>query len=257
VLTIARTAPGIVRRLSIRTVPAGLPALALCLLVTWTAITAWQGWMPGGPIVPSGLHQPAVSTTPTTRPPRFTTALPDGSYPRAAPASLRHSWFPTDPIRKDVASVLGATRRTGHPVDLRATVRLRELAPAISPVGSMGAAGTNTDWPRQITLPCGSFPASPTRPAFSAAAATHRVRPVDVFILSSATQPGTLDLAAVDAPTPRHHLHAHPVQPSTPSTIFTNLLATSCWPSGSHREMVSGRRTRRLTGLTAFSRTES
>src|SRR6266480_3448576 len=36
VLTIAHTAPGVVRRLSIRTVPAGLPALGLCLLITWT-----------------------------------------------------------------------------------------------------------------------------------------------------------------------------------------------------------------------------
>src|SRR5882762_7282928 len=91
VLTIARTAPGIVRRLSIRSVPAGLPALALCLLGTWTAFTAWQAWMPGGPIVPSGLHQPAVSTTPNDTTTAFTTALPDGSYPRAAHASLRHS----------------------------------------------------------------------------------------------------------------------------------------------------------------------
>ena len=55
VLTIAHTAPGVVRRLSIRTVPAGLPALALCLLIIWTGFTAWQAWMPGGPPSPTGL----------------------------------------------------------------------------------------------------------------------------------------------------------------------------------------------------------
>ena len=62
VLTIAHAAPGVVRRLSVRTVPAGLPALALCLLVIWTAVTAWQGWMPGGPASPTGLYQPPVNS---------------------------------------------------------------------------------------------------------------------------------------------------------------------------------------------------
>src|SRR5439155_9689312 len=36
VLTIAQAAPAIVRKISIRTVPAGLPTLGLCLLVIWT-----------------------------------------------------------------------------------------------------------------------------------------------------------------------------------------------------------------------------
>src|SRR5580700_4461261 len=108
VLTIAHTAPGIVRRLSIRSVPAGLPALGLCLLVIWTAVTAWQAWMPGGPASATGLYQPAVSTTTNEATNAFTTALPDGSYSPAAPASMHKPWFPTDPIEKDVASVLGA-----------------------------------------------------------------------------------------------------------------------------------------------------
>src|SRR5580692_11737611 len=43
VLTIAHAAPGIVRRLSIRTVPSGLGTLSLCLLSIFVAITAWQG----------------------------------------------------------------------------------------------------------------------------------------------------------------------------------------------------------------------
>src|SRR3984885_13213374 len=103
VLTIAHTAPRLVRLISIRAVPAGLPTLALCLLSIFVAITAWQAWMPGGP------------------PFAFTMALPDGRSPAAAPASIRQPWFPTDPIEKDVASVLG---KSAEPVTLSASEQL-------------------------------------------------------------------------------------------------------------------------------------
>src|SRR5204862_4144139 len=76
VLTIAHTAPGIVRRLSVRTVPAGLPALGLCLLITWTGFTAWQAWMPGGPPAPGAPFRPAVSTTSSEATNAFTTPFP-------------------------------------------------------------------------------------------------------------------------------------------------------------------------------------
>ena len=122
VLTIAHAAPRLVRLISIRAVPAGLPTLALCLLSIFVAITAWQAWMPGGPPSVTGLYQPAVSTAKNDTTLAFTMALPDGSYPAAAPASIRQPWFPTDPIEKDVASVLGKSADTGHPVSLRATV---------------------------------------------------------------------------------------------------------------------------------------
>ena len=218
VLTIAHTAPGIVRRLSIRTVPAGLPALALCLLVTWTAITAWQGWMPGAPIVPSGLHQPAVSTTPNDTTNAFTTALPDGSYPPAAPASLRHSWFPTDPIRKDVASVLGAS---AAPVTLSTSEQLFAYVnwPGFIPV-SMGAAGTNTDWPaRYAALRKLSRLTDPAE--FTAASARTAFGPVDVFILQR-TGPARWTWQPVDAPYPA--ITFTPAQFSPHAfTIFTNL----------------------------------
>jgi hypothetical protein len=218
VLTIAHTAPGIVRRLSIRTVPAGLPALALCLLVTWTAITAWQGWMPGAPIVPSGLHQPAVSTTPNDTTTAFTTALPDGSYPPAAPTSLRHSWFPTDPIRKDVASVLGAS---AVPVTLSTSEQLFAYVnwPGFIPV-SMGAAGTNTDWPaRYAALRKLSRVTDPA--AFTAASARTAFGPVDVFILQR-TGPARWTWQPVDAPYPAITLTPAQFSPHA-FTIFTNL----------------------------------
>src|SRR5690242_1263161 len=118
VLTIAQAAPAIVRRLSIRTVPAGLPVLGLCLLVIWTAVTAWQAWMPGAPPSTTGLYQPAVSPQRNDTTAAFTIPLPDGSYPRAGPASIRNPAFPADTIGKDVASVLGASAK---PVTLSAS----------------------------------------------------------------------------------------------------------------------------------------
>jgi hypothetical protein len=218
VLTIAHTIPGIVRRLSVRTVPAGLPALALCLLITWTAITSWQAWMPGGPASTSGLFQPAVSTTVNDTSLAFITALPGGSYPRAAPAGLHKPWFPTDPIRKDVASVLG---ESDAPVTLSPSEQLFAYAnwPGFIPV-SMGAAGTNTDWPaRYAALRKLSRVTDPA--AFAAASARTAFGPIDVFILLR-TSPDRWTWQPVDAP--------HPAITFTPAqfsphafTIFTNL----------------------------------
>ena len=218
VLTIAHTVPGIVRRLSVRTVPAGLPALALCLLITWTAITSWQAWMPGGPASTSGLFQPAVSTTVNDTSLAFITALPGGSYPRAAPAGLHKPWFPTDPIRKDVASVLG---ESAAPVTLSPSEQLFAYAnwPGFIPV-SMGAAGTNTDWPaRYAALRKLSRVTDPA--AFAAASARTAFGPIDVFILLR-TSPDRWTWQPVDAP--------HPAITFTPAqfsphafTIFTSL----------------------------------
>src|SRR6201996_8050647 len=145
VLTIAQAAPAIVRKISIRTVPAGLPALGLCLLVIWTAFTAWQAWMPGGPPSATGLYQPAVSPQRNDTTAAFTIPLPDGSYPRAGPASIRNPWFPTDPIQKDVASVLGAS---AAPLTLSASEQLFAYVNWPGYIGvTWGAAGIDTNWP--------------------------------------------------------------------------------------------------------------
>jgi hypothetical protein len=180
VLTIAQAAPGLVRRLSLRTVPAGLPALALCLLVTWTAVTSWQAWMPGAPDQQGGLYQPAVSTTVNETTNAFTTARPGGSYSPAAPASLRQPWFPTDPIMKDVASVLGPS---AAPVTLSISEQLFAFVNWPGFIGvSMGAAGTNTNWPaRYAALRKLSGVTDPA--AFAAASARTAFGPVDVFVL--------------------------------------------------------------------------
>jgi len=186
VLTIARAAPGIVRWLSIRTVPGGLPTLGLCLLSIFVAVTAWQAWMPGGPASVTGLYQPAVSTAKDDATLAFTQALPDGSYSPAAPVGIRQPWFPTDPIKKDVASVLG---QGAAPVTLSDS---EQLFPFVNWPGyiavTRSAAGIDTDWPTrygalrklsQVTDPA----------AFATAAAHTAFGPIDVFILQR-TGPG-------------------------------------------------------------------
>jgi hypothetical protein len=219
VLTIVHTAPRIARRISVRSVPAGLPVLALCLLVVWTAITAWQGWMPGGPTPVGGLYQPAVSTAWNESTAAFATPLPDGSYvPVAAERGIHDAWFPTDPVKKDVTSVLGAS---ATPVTLSTAEELFTFVnwPGYIAV-SMGAAGTNTNWPaRYAALQKLSRITDPA--AFDAASARTAFGPVDVFILQRSS-PTRWTWQPIDAP--------YPVLTFTPAqfsphafTVFTNL----------------------------------
>jgi len=218
VLTIAQAAPAIVRRFSNRTIPAGLPTLALCLLITWTAFTAWQGWMPGAPTEPSGRYQPAVSTKSNETTSAFSTALPGGSYSPAAPARIHNPWFPTGPIEKDVTSVLGAS---AAPVTLSPSEQLFAYVNWPGFIGvSMGAAGTNTDWPaRYAALQQLSRVTDPA--AFAAASARTAFGPVDVFILRR-TGPARWTWPPIDAPYPA--ITFTPAQFSPHAfTVFTNL----------------------------------
>jgi len=218
VLTIARAAPGIVRRLSIGAVPGGLGTLSLCLLSIFVAITVWQAWMPGGPGQLTGLYQPSVTTTPNDATLAFATALPDGRYPPAAPPSPRVARFPTDPIKKDVASVLG---KGAAPVTLSAS---EQLFPFVSWPGyiavSKGAAGIDTDWPaRYMALRKLSHVTDPA--AFAAAAAHTAFGPIDVFILlpNKQGQWAWTPAAAQDGPVTFTQAQFS----SGAFTIFTNL----------------------------------
>ncbi len=218
VLTIAQAGPAIVRKISIRTVPAGLPALALCLLVIWTAFTAWQAWMPGGPPSATGLYQPAVTSQPNDTTAAFTTQLPGGSYPPAAPASIRRAGFPTDLIEKDVASVLGTSAK---PVTLSAS---EQLFAYVNWPGYIGvdrtAAGIDTDWPaRYAALRKLSRVTGPA--AFTAASARTAFGPVDVFILQR-TGPARWTWQPAGSPDPA--ITFTPAQFSPDAfTVFTNL----------------------------------
>ena len=218
VLTIAQAAPAIVRKVSIRTVPAGLPALGLCLLIIWTAVTAWQAWMPGGPPSVTGLYQPAVSPQPNDTTFAFTTPLPDGKYSPAAPASIRRPWFPTDLIRKDVASVLGAS---AAPVTLSDSEHLFAFVNWPGYIGvTRSAAGIDTDWPaRYAALRKLSRVTGPA--AFAAASARTAFGPVDVFILQR-TSPTRWVWQPFDNPGPA--IAFTPAQFSPHAfTVFTNL----------------------------------
>jgi hypothetical protein len=218
VLTIAQAAPGVVRRLSVGTVPAGLPALALCLLIIWTGFTAWQAWMPGGPPAPGAPFRPAVSTTSSEATNAFTTPFPSGRYLRAAPRSIRQPWFPTDPIERDVASVLGAS---AAPATLSTSEELFVFVnwPGYIPV-AMGAAGTNTNWPaRYAALEKLSRITDPA--AFSAASARTAFGPIDVFILHR-SGPARWTWHPFDAP--YSDITFTPAQFSPEAfTVFTNL----------------------------------
>lgn len=186
VLTLARVAPAAARQVTSRVAPAGLPTLALCLLITFTGITVWQGWMPGGPGKVGRLVQPSVSTAVNSTSRAFTTPLPDGSYPAAAPPSVRDEWFPTAPIRKDVASVLGPRAK---PVTLSSSEDLFAFVPWPGYIAvHAGSAGTDTNWPaRYAALAKLSRVTDPA--AFSTASAHTAFGPIDVFVLR-VTGPG-------------------------------------------------------------------
>jgi hypothetical protein len=219
VLTIAQAAPGVVRRLSVGTVPAGLPALALCLLIIWTGFTAWQAWMPGGPTSPTGLLQPPVNSERNDTTAAFTSPLPGGSYPRATPRGMRNPPFPTGIIQKDVASVLGAS---AAPVTLSASEQLFAFVNWPGYIGvTFGAAGIDTNWPaRYADLEKLS---RVTGPAAFAAAASARTEfgPIDVFILER-TSPALWTWQPAGSPEPA--ITFTPAQFSPDAfTVFTNL----------------------------------
>jgi hypothetical protein len=218
VLTIAQAAPGVVRRLSVGTVPAGLPALGLCLLIIWTGFSAWQAWMPGGPTSPTGLLQPPVNSERNDTTAAFTTPYPGGSYSRATPVGMRNPPFPTSIMQKDVASVLGAN---AAPVTLSASEQLFAFVNWPGYIGvTFGAAGIDTNWPaRYAALEKLSRITDPA--AFSAASARTAFGPIDVFILQRA-DPAHWTWEPAGSPEPA--ITFTPAQFSPDAfTVFTNL----------------------------------
>ena len=148
----------------------------------------------------------------------FTTALPGGSYPHATPASIRNPWFPTDPIKKDVASVLGAS---AAPVTLSASEQPFAYVNWPGYIGvTWGAAGIDTDWPaRYAALRKLSRVTDPA--AFAAASARTAFGPVDVFILQR-TGPARWTWQPAGSPDPA--ITFTPAQFSPHAfTVFTNL----------------------------------
>jgi hypothetical protein len=139
-----------------------------------------------------------VTSQPNDTTAAFTTALPDGTYSPAAPASIRGAWFPIDPIENDVASVLGKSAR---PVTLSSSEHLFAFVNWPGYIGvDRTAAGIDTDWPaRYAALSKLSGVTDPA--AFAAASAQTAFGPVDVFILQR-TSPTSWTWQPQDAPGP-------------------------------------------------------
>jgi hypothetical protein len=159
-----------------------------------------------------------VSTKSNETTSAFSTALPGGSYSPVAPAKIHNPWFPTGPIEKDVTSVLGAS---AAPVTLSPSEQLFAYVnwPGYIPV-SMGAAGTNTDWPaRFAALQKLSRVTDPA--AFAAASARTAFGPIDLFILQR-TSPARWTWQPAGSPEPA--ITFTPAQFSPDAfTVFANL----------------------------------
>ena len=177
VLTVVQAAPGLVRRLTTaKALPAGLPGLGLCLVIAWTAVTLWQGWMPNALATSNA---PAGSPSDATLG-AFKFPLPDGRYPQFDPPGTRISWFPVDPIEADVSSVAGpgASPVTLSPSELLfAYVRW----PGYLAVSNTSAGATTQWFSRYAAL---ARLARVTDPAAFAEQSAHTAfGPIDVFIL--------------------------------------------------------------------------
>jgi Arabinofuranosyltransferase N terminal len=192
VLTLARAVPAILRRISVAE-PPGLRTFALAVVVVWGATSAWYAWIPGAPTVSSPVFNPALTSTYNEASAAFRQPLPDGRYPRYAPATGRFQWFPVDPIVRDVHSVLGPAAR---PVALSTSEQLfaTEPWPGFIAVDPTAAAGTSR-WPSRFAAL--QKLARVTGPvAFARASAHTGYGPIDVFILRAAGS--TWDWTAAD-----------------------------------------------------------
>jgi hypothetical protein len=180
VLTVVQAAPGLVRRLSTaKARPAGLAGLGLCVVIAWTAVTLWQGWMPNALATSNA---PAGSPSDATLG-AFKFPLPDGRYPQFDPPDTRISWFPVDPIEADVSSVDG-------PGALPVTLSPSELLfayvrwPGFLAVSDTSAGATTQWFSRYAAL---ARLAQVTDPAAFAEQSAHTAfGPIDVFILHDA-----------------------------------------------------------------------
>jgi hypothetical protein len=215
VLTVVQAAPGLVRRFTAaKTLPSGLPALSLCLVIAWTAVTLWLSWMPG-PLVPGS--GPAGSSSSATLG-AFKFPLPDGRYPRFDPPGSRISWFPVDPIEADVSSVDGPA---ASPVTLSPSELLFAYVrwPGYLAVADT-SAGATTQWlSRYAALARLARVTSPA--AFAEQSAHTAFGPIGVFILHDA---GSRWTWAARGSVPEKPVSFTPAQFSSASfAVFTNL----------------------------------
>jgi hypothetical protein len=168
VLVLTHLAPAVVRRLRLGAPPlAGAATLALAL--AWAADTFTVTWLPE--------HGNRYAVAAHTEP------LPDGGYPRYAPAQGRRGWFPAEPVRQVVEGELGPDPR---PVTLAVDDRLFAYLPWPGYLDNDRTAGsTLSRWDeRYAQVRSLADVADPDR--FAAASAGTRFGPIDVFVLRAA-----------------------------------------------------------------------
>jgi hypothetical protein len=182
VLTLARGVPAVLKRLSVAE-PTGLRTFALAVVTVWAATSAWYAWIPGAPTVSSPVFNPALTSSYNEASAAFRQPLPNGRYPRYAPATGRFQWFPVDPIVRDVHSVLGPVAR---PVTLSTSEQLfaTEPWPGFIAVDPAAAAGTSHWSSRFAALQKLSRVTGAV--AFARASAHTAYGPIEVFILRAA-----------------------------------------------------------------------
>jgi hypothetical protein len=215
VLTVVQVAPGLIRRLTAaKPLPSGLPALGLCLVIAWTAVTLWLSWMPG-PLVAGDGPRGSSTDGPLGA---FKFPLPDGRYPRFDPPGSRISWFPVDPIKAAVSSVDGPA---ASPVTLSPSELLFAYVrwPGYLAVADTSAGATTQWFSRYAAL---ARLARVTDPAAFAERSAHTAfGPIDVFILHDV---GSRWTWAVKGSVPEKPVSFTPAQFSPANfVVFTNL----------------------------------
>jgi hypothetical protein len=182
VLTLARAVPAVLKRISVAE-PSGLRTFALAVVAVWAATSAWYAWIPGAPTVSSPVFNPALTSSYNEASAAFRQPLPDGRYPRYAPATGRFQWFPVDPIVRDVHSVLGAAAR---PVTLSTSEQLFAIEPwpGFIAVDRAAAAGTSRWHSRLAALQ--KLSEVPGPGAFARASDHTADGPINVFVLRAA-----------------------------------------------------------------------
>ncbi|HET6214666.1 MAG TPA: hypothetical protein VFE14_17505, partial [Micromonosporaceae bacterium] len=132
--------------------------------------TYGNSWMPGT-FAPTAHYTVQAHTEP----------LPDGTYPKFAPAGGRTAWFPVQPIQRAVEGALGPDPRR---VTLSNDERLFAFLPWPAYLGiSRGASGSFELWDQRMAevrrLAATSDPA-----AFARDSAHTKFGPIDIFVLT-------------------------------------------------------------------------
>ena len=192
-LTIARALAAWSRRQT-QVAPREFAVLAVTVVVLWVGMSGYEEWMPGLPALP-GQTVDSTLTSGYWPESSFLQALPDGSYPRYAPATGRFPAFPTRTIISDVDSVRGS-RAAPLTLSWSETLFATQPWPGFIGVGANAAAGTEHWFSRLGFLHSLSRITDPA--AFASAAARSPYGAIDVFILHDTD--GHWDWSAFDNP---------------------------------------------------------